>query len=701
MQYTLHFKQHLLTVVIMMLSQEIYAENLIELDTLLLQANTQTEVEKRQQQFDQLVGAHNFIQANDQQRLQSNADMLKLEAGVYAQSAGNEGVKISIRGSGINRGSGAHGSGTTVLLDNIALTGPGGTPYELLEPGWLSYVEILRGSQGFEQGALALGGVINYVSHTGKTQQSQQLSVATGSHGYQKYQLSMGQDLGPLDYYVAATHSQSQGQQQHSQNKATGISANLGYQINDQLHTRLYLRARETAHQTPGRLTQQQIQKDPQQANPYQLSIDAQRVQPGSTWLAHQTTWQLSQGGMLQASLAYHDYPMDLQESLYRIQVDYRDLTGHLNWQQPFTWQERDHLFKLNLRTTNQHNSALGKESLRFDTADYAAGTLSRRYVHRGQDHLLNLQHELHVHPQFWWITGIGALYSKRDSYVTQPSTDKKLKQQRVDYAYRLGMRYDMSEQTQWYATLSRSVEPAHAWSMLWGSDHYFSEGNGPATGRQEAARRLKTQTAHSFEVGGHGQYALGEWSISYYYSQLENELLMVQLQPNPHPVIAESNASATIHQGLEIALNTPLWQSETGGLVSLKQAYTLSDFYYQNDPLFKNNQLAGLPRHYYQAHLKYQHPKGWWLGLNTEYASAIPIDYANTHQTDAYQIWGIQAAWPSIWSNVDLWLEAKNLTQQKYSATITPGFNDMGQDHARATPGEARAIYTGINYRF
>ena len=226
-------------------------------------------------------------------------------------------------------------------------------------------------------------------------------------------------------------------------------------------------------------------------------------------------------------------------------------------------------------------------------------------------------------------------------------------------------MRYDMSEQTQWYATLSRSVEPAHAWSMLWGSDHYFADGNGPATGRQEAARRLKTQIAHSFEVGGHGQHALGEWSISYYYSQLENELLMVQLQPNPHPVIAESNASATIHQGLEIALNTSLWESETAGLVSLKQAYTLSDFYYQNDPLFQNNQLAGLPRHYYQAHLKYQHPKGWWLGLNTEYASAITIDYANTHQTDAYQIWGIQAAWPSIWSNVDLWLEAKNLTQQ------------------------------------
>lgn len=66
-----------------------------------------------------------------QGRVASNQDVLAYQPGVYAQSAGNEGVKISIRGSGINRAPGAHASGLYTMLDGLPLTGPGGTPYEL------------------------------------------------------------------------------------------------------------------------------------------------------------------------------------------------------------------------------------------------------------------------------------------------------------------------------------------------------------------------------------------------------------------------------------------------------------------------------------------------------------------------------------------------------------------------------------------
>lgn len=684
-------------------SSTLYAEDAIrQLDDLVLQANSEDPFEKSQQQLNGIAGATNLIDVRQtSQRIQTNADILKGEAGIYTQSAGNEGVKISIRGSGINRGSGAHASGHYVLLDNIPLTGPGGTPYELLEPNWLSHVEVLRGSNGLEKGALALGGAINYVSQNGKNQSGAELKLATGHHGYQKYHLSYGQDLGALDYYIAATHSQSNGYQQHSQSEATGVSANIGYQVNDQVNTRFYLRYRQTEHQTPGRLTQQQIHDQPEQANPYNLAINAHRVQPGSTWLAHQTTWTSAEGGTLQASLAYHDYPMDLQESLYRIYVDYTDLTGKLTWTQPSTWLNRDNIFKASLTTTTQHNSANGSESLRFDN-DYAeAGTISRHYVHRGHDQILNLHNELEWSPGLWWVTGLGVTYSQRDAYVTWPAVEDKLQQNTWDYIYRLGLRYELNDDTQLYANVSRSVEPAHAWSMLWGSNHYFPTGSGAATGRQNAAVPLSNQHATSFEVGGHGQSILGAWSASYYRAALKDELLMVELQAIPNQIIAESNASDTIHQGVELGLKSKLWQAPDGADLSLKQAYTFSDFYYKNDAKFKRNELAGIPRHYYQAQLQYQHPQGWFVGLNTEYAAKMPIDYANTRYTDAYQIWGVNAGWNAIRPDLDLWLDAKNLSNERYSSTITPGFDDLGEDRARATPGEGRALYAGINYRF
>ncbi|MET1079015.1 MAG: Plug domain-containing protein, partial [Pseudomonas sp.] len=131
-----------------------------------------------------------------QGRVASNQDVLAYQPGVYAQSAGNEGVKISIRGSGINRAPGAHASGVYAMLDGLPLTGPGGTPYELLEPLWLDHVEVLRGANGFDRGALALGGAIDYVSHTGYDAPLLQVRYAMGSHGYQQRQVSSGQVLG-------------------------------------------------------------------------------------------------------------------------------------------------------------------------------------------------------------------------------------------------------------------------------------------------------------------------------------------------------------------------------------------------------------------------------------------------------------------------------------------------------------------------
>lgn len=107
-------------------------------------------------------GASNLIDvAKADSRLSTSADVLAYQPGISAQSPGNEGTKISIRGSGINRGPGAHASGIAVSIDGLPLTGPGGTPYELLEPLWLSRVEVLRGANGFERGALALGGAID------------------------------------------------------------------------------------------------------------------------------------------------------------------------------------------------------------------------------------------------------------------------------------------------------------------------------------------------------------------------------------------------------------------------------------------------------------------------------------------------------------------------------------------------------------
>lgn len=678
-------------------------EKIQQLDTVVLQATAHSVLETSQDVLHQVAGATNLIHATqiEQGSLKSSADVFAIQPGIYAQSPGNEGTKISIRGSGINRAPGAHASGIYVLLDDIPFTGPGGTPYELLEPWWLQGAEVYRGANGFERGALALGGAINYLSKTGKEAERLQLRYELGSHGYQKYAVSSGQQIGDLDYYLSLNASTYDGYQKHSAGDSQGVTANVGYQIKPNLETRFYLRYRETEHQTPGRLTKQQIQTDPTAANPYNLFYDTKRIQPGSTWLTNKTTYNLQSGGVIQAALAYHDYPMDLQESPYRTDVKYSDISASLSYLQQYQLFGLNSVLKAALRSTTHRPNSGVTESLRFDTPDYAAGTISRKYTYRGSDNVLQLSNDLEIQPNIWLTTGLAGIYYKRASEVYYPITNEGLNETDWDIAPRLGLRYALQPNTQIYANLSKSVEPAHPWSMIWSTNKYFDQNSGPASGRMRAPIHLDAQTAHSFEIGGRGENQLGHWDLSYYYSKLKNELLSVEISPMPNPIIAESNASDTVHEGIELGLNTALLTVPKWGDLSLIQSYNYSDFHYKNDVVFKDNQLAGLPKHYYQAQLRMDFYQGLYSSLRAEYASKIATDYANSIYSAAYTIWGMSIGYQAPNNKWHTWVDFNNMTDQHYAATVTPAYNDHGQDLARYTPGEGFSTYAGISMHF
>jgi iron complex outermembrane receptor protein len=69
--------------------------------------------EVAQAQLKSVPGATNYIDMSSVQqgRVSTNEDVFKYQPGVYAKAANNEGVKLSIRGSGLNRSPGAHASG--------------------------------------------------------------------------------------------------------------------------------------------------------------------------------------------------------------------------------------------------------------------------------------------------------------------------------------------------------------------------------------------------------------------------------------------------------------------------------------------------------------------------------------------------------------------------------------------------------------
>ncbi|WP_437879434.1 TonB-dependent receptor family protein [Pseudomonas sp. LRF_L74] len=700
--------RHALCLLACVIAQHALAEDrAVQLKAVQVSDEQLDEKEQAKETLKRVPGGTNLVDLDkvEQGRVSGNADVLAYQPGVYAQSPGNEGIKIAIRGSGINRGTGSHASGNHIMLDGLPLTGSGGTPYELLEPLWLSRVEVLRGANGFDKGALALGGAVDYITHTGHDAPKLQLRYEAGSHGYQKRSVSSGQAIGDFDYYINLTDSHYDGYQDHASGKGKGVAANVGYRINDSLETRFYLRYRETEHDIPGRLTKAQIEYDPRAAAATSMRIDAQRDQPGSTWLANKTTWQIDDDSKLVVGLAYHHYPMDFVEnayrdSAYRIRVDYSDVSGTLDYTRRHTLFGLDSTTTVGLRSTTNLPSSTSKENatlpLTVDGTTYPAGTLMRDYEHLGSDNVLHIGSELELSPDLWLTSGLALIYTRREVEVTWPVNDYKLSEHTWDYAPRLGLRYQLNPEVQLYGNLSRSVEAPHPWSMIWGSNDYFPAGSGPATGRYRAPVSLDNQTATTFEVGGRGDSAFGQWDLAYYYSLVRHELLSAEIAPS---VPRETNASPTVHQGIEAGLSSPLWDGGAAGALSLRQAYTFSDFHYRDDDTYGDNRLPGLPRHYYQAELRYDHPSGFYAGLNTQYASKMAVDYANSYYADAYAIFGATLGYASPKQDWQTWLDLRNLTDKRYAATVSPGYNDNGADVARSTPGEGFGVYAGVSY--
>ena len=684
------------------------AEEALQLAPLQVTSTELSEGEAAQAQLKQVPGGTNYVDmaSVEQGRVSSNEDVLKYQAGIYAKAANNEGVKISIRGSGINRGPGSHASGLYETIDGLPLTGPGGTPYELKDPLWLSRVEVLRGANGFDRGALALGGAVNYVTRTGYDAPKLRVRYEAGSHGYAQREISSGQVLGDADYYISLTDTDYDGFQQQSAGSGKGVAANFGYRFNPDLETRFYLRYRETANDSPGKLTRQQIEHSPRAANALNLTRDSKRLQPGSTWIANKTTLQLDDNSRIEAGLVYHDYPMDLREGTNRLKVAYTDISGTLNYIRQDTLLGRDSKTTVGLRTTQGLPNNGVSEYVRVPTgttATFAPGTKTRDYSYLGSDTVLHVSNDLELLPDLWLTTGLAAIYTRRETEVTYPETHAPLSTHDWDYAPRVGLRYDFNPQLQVYGNLSRSVEPPHAWSMIWGSNKFFAKDiNNPASGLAREGVELQNQTATTLEVGGRGEAWFGQWDLALYHSLVRHELLSVETQaatPNLSQVVAESNASPTIHQGLELSLTSPLWEGGNTGRLALRQAYTYSSFHYRDDPRFGDNTLPGIPKHYYQAQVRYSHPSGFFSSLNGEYSSRVAVDYANSYYARAYGLLGATVGYDAPKHDWQAWVDLRNLTNQRYANTVTPGYDDHGKDMARSTPGDGMGVYAGVSW--
>ena len=681
------------------MAAEVSSNTDTRLQTVVVKGEKKSEAQKAEARLEEVAGSTSVVDNAEVEKGRASTleDVLTLQPGVLAQSAGgNDAIKISIRGSGANTGTGVFRDGVQFLFDGLSVTGPGGTPYELLEMSGVNYTEVLRGANAFQYGALSLGGAINLVTHTGVTSPGNYARFEVGSFGWRKQHLSTGGVVDNGDYYVSLSNSERDGYQDWTFTKAKGVVSNFGYRFSPKLETRLIIRYREEFHENAATLTRTQLKDDSSQTNPTTVASSGTGTKEGSSWVGSKTSYIFDDDSKLEFGLVYHNYPQILSKksTVNPNHWSWRDVNTSLRYLR--SDQLFGHQSDTTLSLTNTRHLRAGVKTYNGVTREL----LKDARYDGSSDSVIALGNELELTNRLWLSSGLSLVNIRRDIDVWSSTPNTSPYSQNYNHdnwslAPRLGLRYYLTPDIQVFGNVSRSIDPASTW---------MSSGSGIAN---NYAVPLVEQKGNTVEFGIRGKQGIFDGSLAIYRSWVKDERLNVEIIPatlGRAAVTSTFNSSPTIHQGLEAGLDTRLWEGGDGAEVILRQAYTFNDFYYENDERFRANELPGLPRHVYHAELQWQHPNGFYAGVNLRSVSKTPVDYANTLYAPSYTIFGARAGYEAPDKRWSVFLDLKNLTDEDYATAVQPlyaGYNAAGTEQAGLFVGDGFGAFTGVSFRF
>ncbi|MCG2842443.1 TonB-dependent receptor [Sandaracinobacter sp. RS1-74] len=649
------------------------------------------------------AGAVSIIDSSEVEKGRSGnlEDLLAFQPGVFAQAADGTGaVKISIRGSGIQTSPGYFREGIKFLYDGLPLTGPGGTPDEMLDGAAVNYTEVLYGANAFRYSAATLGGAINYSTHTGATAPGFRVSVSGGSFGNVQAQASVGLTTENGDYFLAVKHERRDGYREGTYGgepitnwgRGNNIIANVGYRFSPVYDVRLNFRYRNEQYVNGTTLTLAQLEADPRQ-----LTVISARKKKGSFLIGLTNGFNFEDDSRLEIGFGFSYFP-HINAWRYSARPAYwtwKDLTLSLRYNRSDTWfgLESNTAFSFS-NTTNTSGEA--------------------RTYNRGTDYLFNHVAYNHSFDRVWsasndlelvkgpndlWLsTGLAVVQARRNVRVIYSAPENPNRTpfgravDRTDtlLAPRVGLRYQLSRDLQLVGNISRSIDPSSTWGLGGSSTAYV--------------RDLRPQKATTFETGIRLANDIFNGSLTVYRANITDELLTIVLAQATQvtdAVIVKANADNTLHQGIEAALTAKLWRGRDGSNLSLRQAFTLNDFRYRDDAEFGNNELPGLPRRVYQAELQFDHAKGFYIGGNIRAASSYYVDYQNSLSAPSYAIFGGRAGYEDPKDRFKFYVDLRNIGNKAYVSAISPQYKLNGVDSNVFYPGEGRGIFAGATVNF
>jgi len=608
-------------------------------------------------------------------------EVLDFTPGVWVQPKWGEDSRISIRGSGLSRN--FHMRGINLFVDGVPInSADGGTDFQEIDPTAFRYTEVFKGANALRYGASTLGGAINFVSPTGYDADRFGLRTDIGAFGFRRLQASVGGHHGAFDGFLTGAWLKQDGFRDHSGGESVRGSGNLGWRINENIETRFYFNVADIQQYIPGSVTKASALSSPRTAAANNVAFNYQRNM--ESWrVANRTAIQLNTDTKIEfGGYAVHK---DLIHPIFQfLDYGYRDFGGFAR-----LVDERDLWGHRNRFVAGVTIAGGWVDNRQYENlAGGMKGNLLSQSTDRSLNQIVYVENSFDLSPGFALVTGIQYVDARRkriDELPVPPDTSGEKTYRFLNP--KVGLLWQAAPEWQVFANVSRSGE-APTFSELNFTNVVLAD--------------TKAQRATTFELGTRGRRPDFTWDFAVYRAHLRNEFQFFDLGGGNFQV---TNADRTIHQGVEAGFGWAFWKGlfkggEDSDRLWLNVAYTFSDFRFDDDPVWGDNELPGAPRHYLRAELLYKHPRGFYAGPTLEWVpEAYYVDNANTQGTASYALFGFRAGW-DVNEHLAFFVDARNLLDKNYiasasvAAVATPA-------SALYEPGTGRAIYAGMRARW
>lgn len=609
-------------------------------------------------------------------------DMLDYTPGVWIQSKyGQEDSKLVIRGSGLSRN--FHLRGVRLLQDGSPINQADGSgDFHEIDPLAQQYIEVYKGANALRYGAMTLGGAINFVSPTGRSNPGLAARVYGGSYQTFGQQAAAGFGEGPWDAWLSFTNLSGNGFREHTNQSLQRVNGNVGAQIGSNVETRFFFSGNQVRNQIPGSLTQQQFWTDPRQG-PLANVLQNARRDVDSFRFANTTVVDIGDDAFtlqsyVKSKALFHPLTFAVIENNL---LDW-GVTGQYKGSRQLFGHRNDFVVGANyFGGTNRNRQFVNRFGV--------PGPLTNDNTEFSSSVEIYGENWFYATPELSIVTGIQFNWANRvltDNYLVNGNDSGAASYFEINP--KIGALWEPRPGLQFFANVSRASEPP-TWSEL---NPSVAPGFAP----------LAPQTSWTAEIGTRGK--LGEnvgWDLSLYRSWVKNELQLLVVPGFGGSAIA-INIPNAIHQGIELGLNGTAWRSERNDRITGRMALTVSDYRFDNNPTYGNNQLPGAPPYYLRAEARYDSPGGFYIGPNVEWSpQGYYVDNLNTtaFMTAPYALLGLKAGYTGL-KGFEFFVDARNLTNQMYVSNV--GVTSTATPTSQLyNPGDGASVYAGIQARF